>query len=78
MKQSGMALTTRSERPQAMSEFIRFSIASVNRTSMARLTCMNIVRSQRRTHNRFFDDFASLPLRQGHSKDLTSFLVETL
>ncbi len=78
MKQSGMALTTRSEMPQAMSEFIRFSIASVNRTGTARLTCMNIARSQRRTNSLFSDDFASLPLRQGHSKDLTSFLVETL
>lgn len=78
MKQSGMALTTRSEMPQTMSEFIRFSIASVNRTSMARLTCMNTVHSQRRTHSRFSDDFASLPLRQGRSKDLASFLVETL
>jgi hypothetical protein len=78
MKQSGMALTTRSEMPKAMSEFIRFSIASVIRKGMAHLTCMNIVRSQRRTRSRFSDDFASLPLRQGHSKDLTSFLLETL
>lgn len=78
MKQSGMALTTRSEMPKAMSEFIRFSITSVNRKGMAHLTCMNTVRSQRRTRCRFSGDFSSLPLRQGHGNDLTSFLVETL
>jgi len=76
MKQSEMALT-RSETPQAMSELICFS-ASANRTGLGHLSCMNIARSQRRTHGRFPDDFASLPLRQGYSKDLTSFLVETL
>lgn len=77
MKQSEMALT-RSETPQAMSELICFSIASANRTGLGHLSCMNIARSQRQTHGRFPDDFASLPLRQGYSKDLTSFLVETL
>lgn len=59
-----------------MSEPILSSIASVNRTAMTRLT--RIVRNQRRTHSPFFDGFASLPLRQGYGKDLTSFLLETL
>lgn len=77
MTQSGMALT-RSETTQAMSELICFSTAAANRTGLGRLTCIDIASSQRRTHGRFPDDFASLPLRQGYSKDLTSFLVETL
>lgn len=78
MKQNGMALTARSESPEAMSEFSRFNIASVYRTDMTLLTCTSTGRNQCWSHTQNSDDFASLPPHQGHSKDLTSFLVETL
>jgi Flp pilus assembly protein TadG len=78
MKQNGMALTARSASPKAMSEISRFNIASVNRTYMTLLTCTKTGRNQCRTHTQYSDDFASLPPHQGHSKDLASFLVETL
>lgn len=78
MKQNGMALTARSESPKAMSEFSRFNIASVYRTDMTLLTCTKTGLNQCQTHTQFSDDFAFWPPCQGHSKDLASFLVETL
>lgn len=69
-----------SESSKAMSAFSRFSIVPVDPTEMTLLICTTTVpnRCRCRSYTQFSNDFASLPLRQGPSKDLTSFLAEIL